>query len=265
MRIIAVDDERLSLRAISNAVREVLPDAQVHCFLKPRQAVDYARENPVDIAFLDIEMGVMSGLELAKALKDIHGQVNIIFVTGFSQYALDAFSVSASGYLLKPVDAGSVRRELENLRHPMPAAPKGVRIQAFGNFEVFVNNRPVAFRRTKSKEVLAYLVDRRGAGVTKKELAAVLWGDQAYSKSNQVYLQMLVSEMIKALTEAGAGDIIIRRRNSLSIDTTKVECDYYDYLKWKPGAVNAYQGEYMANYSWAEFTIGLLEEHLARQ
>lgn len=79
----------------------------------------WAEENVCDVAFLDIQMRSMTGLELAKQLKERQPNVNIIFVTGFSEYTGEAIQLHASGYIEKPVTEEKIRRELDNLRHPV--------------------------------------------------------------------------------------------------------------------------------------------------
>lgn len=260
MNIIAVDDERLALLALEEVIQSLYPDADLHCFLAPTKALEYARAHQVDIAFLDIEMGGMSGLELAERLNAIYGKTNVVFTTSHSKYALPAFALAPSGYLLKPVTPEAVQREMGNLRHPVGLAQRHVRIQTFGHFAVFVDDKPVPFCRTKAKEILAYLVDRKGAAITRKELASVLWGDHEYTRSIQTHLQILISDLMHALEEASIKEIVIRQHGSLAIDKARVECDYYDFIQGDVKAANAFYGEYMANYSWAEFTEGTLSE-----
>lgn len=260
MNIIAVDDERLALRALAESIHEAMPDSTLTCFTAPSKALAYAEKTLVDVAFLDIKMGGMNGLVLAKKLKELHGQMNIIFTTGYSEYALPAFSLPASGYIMKPVSTESVRYEIENLRYPVAESEKTVRIQTFGHFEVFVHGRPLPFSRAKSKEILAYLTDRRGAAITRKDIAAVLWGDQEYTRSLQTHLQILITDMMRTLKEVGADDIIIHHRGSFALDISKVDCDYYNFIAWDSKAINAYTGEYMSNYSWALFTEGVLND-----
>lgn len=261
MNIIAVDDERSALWAIERAVRKLEPNSNIACFGNAAEAVVYARENTVDVAFLDIEMSEMNGISLANQLKEIYAKTNIIFVTGHNDYASAAFGVHASGYVMKPVEMERIAQELKNLRHPVCAAvEKGLRIQCFGNFEVFKDGTPIPFGRSKSREIFAYLVDRRGAGVSKKELAAILWGDGEYTRSKQMQLQVFIAEMMRSLRQAGADDIILMQRGVYALDTARVDCDYYDYAKGIPEAINGYQGEYMTNYAWAERTAGTLAD-----
>lgn len=114
---------------------------------------------------------------------------------------------------------------------------------------MFCNGKPFAFKRIKTRELFAYLVDRVGAGVTSGELISVLWEDGLNTQSRQSNLRNLISDMKRTLDEAGADNIIIKNGRTIAID-----CDYYDFLRNVPYAVNSYHGEYMAQYSWAEIT-----------
>ena len=255
MRIIAVDDEPHALRNIARIIKNEMPDCTLSCFDTADEALEYAKENRIDVAFLDIEMGGMNGLLLAKRLKDIYGKTNIVFLTGYSEYALDAHTLHPAGYLMKPLVEESFREAMENLRHPVALkTDKLIRVQTFGNFEVFVDGRPVRFPRSKSKELLAYLVHKEGASCTMGELVAALFEDNA-----QTNIRPYISALTKALEEAGASGLIIKNFNSIAVDTEKFDCDLYRFMKRDIVAVNAYKGEYMANYSWGEFVAGYLD------
>lgn len=259
MRIIAVDDERLPLENLMKQILRVEADAELLGFSDSAKALSYLAEHSVDIAFLDIEMAGLSGIALAKHCKELCPTVNIIFVTGHSQYMLDAFNLHASGYLLKPVLEEDLRREMENLRYPLPpASKKRVRVQTFGNFEVFVDGRPLDFPRAKSKECMAYLIDRKGARVSVSELAAVLWEDMPDDSATQNRVHQVIYTLGKALKDVGVQDILIKSRREIAIDTGKVDCDYYAAVSGDMAQMNAFTGEYMKNYSWAEFTLGSL-------
>lgn len=260
MKILAVDDERAALRVLTGAISEAMPSAEVSAFQSATEALAHACANGCDTAFLDIEMREMSGLQLAKSLKDARLNTNIIFVTSYSQYMGDALSMYVSGYVMKPVTKEDVERELEHLRHPPePEAPKKLRVQCFGNFEAFSGNTPLHFRYNRAKELFAYLIDRKGAAVNTEELIAVLWEDEPSSASVKSNLRNLLSDLAHTLKEADAEDALIKARNCYAVNTEAVDCDYYDFLKQKTDAVNAYMGEYMTQYSWAEMTLGYLE------
>jgi len=153
----------------------------------------------------------------------------------------------------------AVISEMEILSHPLNHNHDDkVHVHTFGNFDIFVNNKPVIFGRSKAKEAFAYLIDRKGACVTTAEIAAILWEDRQYDRSLQSQTQVIISEMMKTLRENGISNIIIKNRNQIAIDKSQIKCDYYDFLNRDVSAVNAYTGEYMSKYSWAEMTAGEL-------
>lgn len=261
MNIIAVDDERRSLKMIEKALAQVAPDAVVHGFTSVADALAYARGHWVDVAFLDIMMGEMNGLLLAKHLKDIHGRTNIVFLTGYSQYAGNAFDLRASGYVMKPVSPERVKAELDNLRNPpVPEVTQRVRIQCFGGFAVFVDGQPLPFTRAKPRELLAYLVHKQGAAVNNAQIAALLWEERANTLSVQSNTRNVIAQLMQLLRQAGVEDILCKARNSTSVNVQKVSCDYYDYLRGSVSGINAYTGEYLGDYSWAEFTAAFLDK-----
>lgn len=257
MRIIAVDDERLALNNIVALLKQVMPEAEICGFTKSLDAFAWLSAHSADIAFLDIEMGEMNGISLAKRCKDLCPGINIIFITGYDQYTMDALRLHASGYLMKPVRAEDLYIELDNLRYPIPVAPTHrVRIQTFGNFEIFVDSQPLKFPLTKCRECLAYLVDRKGALVTVSELASVLWEDKPLDHSLRNFIHQVIFALTKTLKAVHANDILIKRSREIAIDPSKVDCDYYRALSGDVGQLNLFAGEYMNNYSWAEITVG---------
>lgn len=266
MTIFAVDDEELALGLLVRTIEEVVPDATIRAFSNPLELIECASQHHCDVAFLDVSMRELNGLEAAKRLKETSPTTNIVFVTGYSEYMASAFALHASGYLLKPVTSQDVKAELDNLRHPVEveAGEPKIFVQTFGNFEVFIGGKPLIFSRSKSKELLAYLVDRQGAAIKSTEAAAILWEDKEYDRSLQKQTQNIILAMIQTLKEAGAGDLIIKSWNSLSVDRTKFECDYYDLLNWDAKAVNSYCGEYMSNYSWAEMRTEALNKKVSK-
>ena len=112
MKIMCVDDEPLALQMLELSVKKVRPDAEVLAYRKPRELLEAAKENGCDIAFLDIHMRGMDGVELARELKAVNPKMNIIFVTGFSDYTGEAMSLHASGYIMKPVNKEKIEQEL---------------------------------------------------------------------------------------------------------------------------------------------------------
>ena len=259
IKILAIDDEEFALESLTEVIREACPSDEVFSFKEPSKLLAFAKENDCHIAFLDVEMWGMNGLELALELKKINPQINIIFATAYVQYKNDAMDLRASGYVMKPVTKEAVEREIENLRHPIDVkASIRFYVQTFGNFEVFINGAPLKFISEKSKELFAFLIDRRGAAVTTAEIASVLWEDKTYDRQLKNKTQTEMSKMMKALRDNGVGDVIIKSWNQTSVDCEKISCDYYNLLRGDVNALNAFYGEYMASYSWAELTTAAL-------
>lgn len=117
--IIMVDDNSIILSDSLGVVEEVMPDANITGFIWPQEAIDYAKANRVDLAILDIEMGNSSGLELCRTLHEINPTTNVIFLTAYADYSLDAWKTEASGFILKPLTTEGVEEQLKKLRYPL--------------------------------------------------------------------------------------------------------------------------------------------------
>ena len=253
MRIIVLDDEELALENLKNCIQKCSPSAEVICFQYAEDVLEYLKTNTCDCAFLDVEMSGMNGVNLAKILKEKDRNINIIFSTGYSEYRGDAFDLHASGYILKPITVEKVKKELENLRYPIKDESR-ITIKCFGNFEVYIDSKPVQFRYNKTKELLAYLIDRKGALCTNGEIMVALFEDD----NHEIYLRTLRKDLIDKFSEKGLSDVFNQQRGKLGIKADKVKCDYYNWCNGNRIG-NEYRGEYMMQYSWAEDTNGLLE------
>ena len=255
MIAIAVDDEVLMLGALVAAIKASPDISQVSQFSGCDEALAFVKENSVDVAFLDINMRGMGGLALAEKIIAIRPECKIVFCTGYEEYAIQAFKLHASGYLKKPVSAEDVQIEIDNIKG-IRQTEKLLTVKCFGNFEVYAKGEKLTFKRSKTKELFAFLVDRNGAGVTVGEIGAALWENDEEQK-NHNYIHQLFRDLRQSLETVGCSAIFERNNYFYSINPEKLDCDYYAYLKnGKP----EFRGEYMSQYSWAEETCGLLWE-----
>ena len=259
MIAIAVDDEPLMLGALAKAIKASNDVTSVADFTSCEDALDYVKSNPVDIAFLDINMRGMGGLALAEKITLFSPDCKIVFCTGYEEYAISAFKLHASGYLMKPVSAKDVQVEIDNIKG-IRQNQKPLSVKCFGHFEVFAKGEKLAFKRSKTKELFAFLVDRNGAGVTVAEIGVALWENDKDQK-NHNYIHQLFRDLRQSLEAVGAEEIFERNKYYYSLNPEKLDCDYYAYLKTgKP----EFRGEYMSQYSWAEVTCGLLWERKSK-
>lgn len=253
MYAIAVDDEPLMLHALTKAINTSGDICSVRPFSLCEEALMWVRKNPVDVAFLDIDMRGIGGLALAERILEIHPDCKIVFCTGYEQYAVEAFRLHASGYLMKPISAEDVQRELDFIKKN-ERKESVLTVRCFGEFEVFKGGEIVHFPRRKSKELFAYLIDRQGAAVSGRTIASRLWEDGNIEK-NLNYLRQISRNLRLTLESIGAKQVFEINNKQYSLKTEQIDCDYFKYLKTgKP----AFQGEYMTQYSWAEETCGLL-------
>ncbi len=257
MRIFAIDDEPKMLRLLHDAIAQAAPEAEITDFPLGTDTVAFIEETGScpDAVFSDIQMPGLTGLELAVRLKQIAPDAKLVFVTGFD-YAIDAYRLHVGGYIVKPVEARRVREELDNLFPDAPGAQHRLRVQCFGSFEVFWDGQPLWFARKQTKELFAYLVDRRGASCTAEEIIAVLWEDAEELHAAKQRVRNLVSDLKTVLKSIGMSEALIRQGSRLAIRPELLDCDYYRMLSGDMAAVNAFRGEYMEQYSWAEITKG---------
>ena len=255
MKAIAVDDEIYMLEALQEAVI-VSPDIEkVETFSSCSTALAYATENAIDVAFLDINMRGIGGLGLAKKLLELQPRCKIVFCTGHEEYAVSAFQLHVSGYLMKPITAEAVQKEINHIKG-VKATEKLLTIQCFGNFEVLYNGEVLPFRRKKAKEFLAVLIDRKGAGMTAKQICAILFPDDTDDTKNAAYLRQLVLDLKNTLKLVRAEEVLQHDTPYYRVDTDLVMCDYLRFLETgKP----EFRGEYMTQYSWAETTCAMLQ------
>ena len=255
MIAIAVDDEALMLRALVRAI-SVSPDITgVFKFSDPEKALDFVQDNPVNVAFLDINMRGMGGLALAEKILSFRPDCKIVFCTGYEEYAIPAFKLHASGYLMKPISAEDVQGEIDNIKG-LRQKEKLLKVKCFGNFEVFAKDEPLQFKRSKTKELFAFLVDRNGAGMTAKQICAVLFPDDTDDSKNVAYLRQLVLDLKNTLKMVGAESVLCHDTPCYRVDTNLLKCDYFNHIETgKP----EFYGEYMTQYSWAEETCAMLQ------
>ena len=281
MRIYVLDDEPIALRGSVKIIQETAPQAQIRGFGRAKAAFKHIKESGEypDVVFSDIEMPGMSGLDFAVRLKKQCPDTILIFVTAYSQYALEAFRLHVHGYILKPLTTDRVKEELEHaleekksgqpeqddlspesdLKQRQKNLQEQLKVECFGNFEVYWKNMPLMFGRRQTKELLAFLVDRRGTACTPEEIAQVLWQNQNDLAGLSAQVLILLKDLKRVLDTIGREDIIISRGGKIAIRKDAIDCDYYRMLAGDMYAVNSYQGEYMAQYTWAEITDGKLE------
>lgn len=223
MKILIVDDERIVLATETAAIKRLLPNAKVESFQKSMEAIEYAKNNTIDIAFLDINIRDIGGLELAKQLQKYNPIINIIFCTGYTEYSLDALELYCSAYLVKPLSDEKIQKALEKLRYPISDKIERLKVRCFGNFEVLIDEKPIRFRNQKTKELFAFLVDRYGATVSTKEIMVAL-----YEVDNkESFIRNLRADLKNTFESLGISEILVNSGGKVGVNVKKLDCDYF--------------------------------------
>lgn len=247
MNIIVIDDEASSLLAFAS---QIIDNASVTANMfknNLNDALDFVRSKAVKAAFLDIVMPECNGVDFAEKLIKINPDIKIVFITGYAQDVEEIkrrIGKNFYGFCYKPYDPETVATLISGVL----AENDKIHFKTFSHFDCFVGNTPVDFPRAKSKELLALLVDRRGATVTMDEAITCLWKEKPADLAKKLYRDA-VCRLKLALKNYHAEHVIDVKRARIFLKTEFCTCDLWDYLDglYK----EKFHGEYMRPYEWS--------------
>ena len=261
MNVLAVLENETMMQPMAELFARTAPDVELMCFGSTPPALAAARSTPVDVAIIDAVLPELSGLDFGEYLKELYPEVNLIYLTKDRAVGFDALRQHASGILLRPVIETELREELDDLRYGNGRKrTKRLFAQTFGNFELFADGRPVVFKYSKTKEMVALLINNRGTQTTNGEIIATLWEDDGDPEKKASYLSNLRQDLQNTFSRLKLNGILIKQRGSLAIAADRIECDLYDWLEKKKESRYSYLGDYMNQYSWAEYVHAELDE-----
>ena len=229
MIAICVDDEPILLNWLGRMVSASPDIERAEKFTSESDAIRFAAQHPFDVAFLDIELRSIDGVTVAERLRALNPNCGIIFCTGHANYAVDAIRrLRVDGYLLKPIDAADVQREIDRLKERFSSTETLL----IADFSCGVNifdktGSPVRFRRGKTEELLAALVRQNGQSLSTRELCALLWEDSEKSEylleKNENYLTQLFTDLRHSLEECGAQDVLKKTPDGYAVRMPLIE------------------------------------------
>lgn len=255
MRAICVEDDRTQRERTVALCGELELFEETIGFATAEEALVWLERETAELAVLDIHLPGIDGMVLARTIRARWPGMAVLFLTADPAFAVEAFSLHVSGYLLKPVTRERFAAELEYaLASRRFRAPSHITVQTFGNFGLQVDGRSVNFRRSKARELLAYLVDRQGGSVTRAQIFAALWEDENYDRKKQKQLDVVIRSLRGTLQENGISEILELKSGYLRIRPELLDCDLYRFLKGEMETISAYRGEYLSAYSWSSLT-----------
>ena len=281
LQAIAVDDEKRALERFGRVIQGVEGIALRGSFIDPQGAIEYLQKENVDIAFLDIEMPGINGLEFAGQLLVVQPNLEIIFVTAYDKYALQAFQAQAIGYLLKPVELGEIQKQVANIlrrKTNMSQKPDGAALiaECFGQFLCYPGHpdQPnVRWRTQKAEELFALLLHFQGKPVAREIIMDTLWPQMDREKAAQ-NLYSTCHYIREALQDNGFQAVFVRTRGGYQLMCDKLHCDLLTFtqvigdmrkglatLEMMEAASALYKGAYFDDrpYEWAVKTRAYFE------
>ncbi len=229
MIAICVDDEPILLDWLDRVVSASPDISHSEKFTGEAAALAYAEGHPFDVAFLDIELRSMDGIAVADRLRAINPDCGIIFCTGHASYAVDAIArLHVDGYLLKPIDADDVQRELNRLKLRLRRSEVALTVDLYGGVNVFDRNgNPVHFRRGKTGKLLATLIRQNGKSLSAGALCELLWEDSKenayFYEKNRNYLTQLLTDLRRTLEECGAQEVLQKSNDGYAVRMALIE------------------------------------------
>ncbi|MBR2666576.1 MAG: response regulator [Oscillospiraceae bacterium] len=254
MRAIVVDDEPLMLRRFMRLSAEIPDLTVVGQFESAKKALSYAEENPVEVAFLDVAMPVVNGIELAKELRRIRPDILIVFVSAYEEYIWDCNQIGGDYYVIKPYSRETLEMVMERIRLLAQRQQKEIYVQTFGRFLVLRNGKPLPISG-KAKEILALVVTRRGKEISNEEIYRTIWENRPYGNVEMTVYYNALRKLKAILKEAELSDLLISTQRGQLVNTALFDCDYYAWQDKNMSARDRFEGEFMSEYSWGEYIL----------
>ncbi|MDD9269542.1 response regulator [Paenibacillus sp. GCM10023248] len=231
LRAIIVDDEELSVKRMKKILSENGDIEICQTFLNPLEAYEFVKANTIHIAFLDISMPEINGMKLSSLLLQLDESIDVVFVTGYDNYAVQAFDMSALDYLLKPVTTERLSKTLDKIRkkHRGAASGSSIEVLLFNGLKIYrrdQNKEPLKLRSPKTEELFTFLVCK--GTVSREEIIDTLWSDLEPEKAWK-NLNSTLYYIRKAISENKMGNFIIAGKNEIRIEESGIYCDLYEF------------------------------------
>ena len=260
MRVICVDGDEQALDHAASLCRKHPAIDEVVALTSAKEALMQLRMGRTDLALLDVSLPDMDGLELAAEMRKLQPSVAVVFLTDDARRALEAYAVHPQSYLIKPLDRETLEKEVRYyLLGRSLREVSHIEVKTFGNFEITVDGSALSFKRTKAKELLALLVDKQGAGISRTQAITELWEDRECDRRLQKYFDNILRSLMETLRTYRISEILELRSGLMRICPELIDCDRYRFTMGDAATINAYQGIYMYGYSWASWNGGFFD------
>lgn len=260
MRTIIVDDEPIMLRSFMRLSSGIANLDVVGQFESGPDAIEYVKENPIELAILDISMPIMDGIELAIKLRQIIPNLLIVFISAYDDYIRDCNRIGGDYYIVKPYRKETIEMMAQKLQVLSESLHKSIYLQMFGRFNVLKNGVPIPLSG-KVKEILALVASRCGKEISNEEIYRTIWEGREYSNENMKVYYNALKRLKTKLEEESISELLLSTPRGQMLNISMVDCDYYAWKKNKDNSAENFEGEFLSEYSWGEYILaGLMDD-----
>lgn len=254
MKAIIVDDEVIMLKSFMRLSAGIEGLNVVEQFSYPEDALEYVEGHTVDLAILDVRMPGMSGIDLAKKLRELRPEILIVFISAYDEYIRDSNLIGGDYYIVKPYKRETIEMMVQRMLLLSQRLHKAIYIQMFGRFNVLRDGKPISLSG-KAKEILALVASRRGKEISNEEIYSTLWEGREYSNYHMKVYYNALKRLKDILEEEQLSNLLISTARGQMINTTLFDCDYYAWQDGDMEARDRFEGEFLSEYSWGEYLL----------
>ncbi len=267
IEVVLVDDERPALRGLEHLLKEYSEISIVGMFTNPLKAIDEMGKRKPQAVFLDINMPQLQGMDAASRILDLSPDTDIIFVTAFDQYAIEAFELHVIDYILKPVTPDRLRKTVNRLLQKknlalVSGSVAKIQINCLGKFQLcWQDHEPIKWRTEKTRQLFAFLLHHQGREVSKDEIIDALWPEGNIEKAVH-QLHNGIYYIRKTLEKHGIDRSLINISGSYCMKLGNVDMDIskfneccarikkYNNIHDLKEAESLYKGDYFEGTDW---------------
>lgn len=260
MRAIIVEDEQLMIDAFMRMSKNIEDLTVAKEFMTAEEAIEYSETNSYEVAFLDIELPGMNGIECAEKLRERMPELIIVFISAYETYLHEFNQIGGDGYLLKPYNEEILMKLMDKIRLLNRRQKKDVYVQMFGRFVVLKNGVPIPLRG-KAKEILALILVKRGKEISNEEIYNTIWETREYDNIQMKVYYNALKRLKDSLKKNEIENIIYSTGRGQMANVDRFDCDYYSWMERKSDRQEKFEGEFLTEYSWGEFILpNILDE-----
>ncbi|MCG5102102.1 response regulator [Oceanobacillus alkalisoli] len=277
MRVVCIDDEQLALRYIERQLAKIAEVEVIGSFVNPLEGKEFILREKPDVVFLDIDMTPVNGMEIAEKILEKLPDVILVFVTAYEAYAVNAFELNATDYIVKPLKferleltVNRIKNQLQNQHKRIITYPQSLRIKMTPSLafetepDVF---EPLPWRTAKTQELFIFLLQNHDVVIEKSAIIELLWDDYDLEKAYSL-LYTTIYNIRKQIKPYQKHIMLHNHSYGYLLELTQVEIDYVEWSKAIGAlpdltadtvgdyerAMEMYAGTYLANYdyTWLE-------------